>query len=110
MDYVEEGFEGVTPSILVWGARIRNASELPIFDVRTFFFWVDDPKDGRTWTTHERYASKKRFLVIPPEQRQHLELPRNVKTYRGKGTAGDYLVAIEFTDADGVRWTRDNAA
>ncbi len=90
-----------------WGARIRNASELSIFDVRVFFFWVNDSKDGRPWTTEERYASLERFRVIPPEQTRHLALPATVRSGADECSDDVYLVAIEFTDASGIRWRRD---
>lgn len=41
-----------------WGAYVQNASDLPIFDVRVFFYWVDDPRDGSEWTTQLRYARR----------------------------------------------------
>jgi hypothetical protein len=93
-----------------WGARVQNASELPIFDVRIFFFRVDDPPDGLPWTTEQHYASMERFRVVPPGKSRVLPLPTRVK-YQGQAhTTDDYLVAIEFTDADGVRWRRDERA
>ena len=37
-----------------WGAAVRNASELPILDVRVFFYWVNDPGGGSPWSVFER--------------------------------------------------------
>jgi len=93
-----------------WAAKVRNASDLPVFDVRVFFYWVDDPRDGRPWTTQERYASVERLRVIPPEQTRHLILPQTVLPTGEKINRDSYLVAIEFTDANGVRWRRDERA
>jgi hypothetical protein len=92
-----------------WGARVQNASELPIFDVRMFFYWVNDKQDGSAWTTEERYASVERFRLVPPGHSSVLVLPEKAK-YQGLLGKDDYLVAIEFTDADGIRWRRDERA
>lgn len=91
----------------VWGAAIRNASELPILDVRVFFYWVNDPHDGSPWTTEQRYASVERIRVIPPGQTWNLELPDRVRSMDEKCDDQVYLVSIEFTDANGTRWMRD---
>jgi hypothetical protein len=93
-----------------WVAQVRNASDLPVFDVRVFFYWVNDTHDGRPWTTQERYASLDRLRVIPPEQTRHLQLPQTVRQTGEEIDRDSYLVAIEFTDANGIRWRRDESA
>jgi hypothetical protein len=91
----------------VWGAAVRNASELPILDVRVFFYWVTDPHDGSPWTAEQRYASIDRLRVIPPDQTRHLMLPDRVQAMAEQCNDQVYLVGIEFTDANGSRWIRD---
>jgi hypothetical protein len=93
-----------------WGALVRNASELPVFDIRIFFYWVNDRHDGSEWTTEQRYASVERFRVIPPEQTRYLELPDRVRSMANECNDDVYLVGVEFTDARGARWFRDERA
>jgi hypothetical protein len=90
-----------------WGALVRNASELPVFDVRVFFYWVNDPGDGRRWTTEQRYASLDRFRVIPPGHTRQSDLPDSVRITERECNGDVYLVGIEFTDASGARWIRN---
>ena len=59
----------VVPTIkqqpFTWGGAVRNASELPIFDVRLFYFRVNDPRDGTPWTATQVYVSVDIIRVIP---------------------------------------------
>jgi hypothetical protein len=93
-----------------WGATVQNASELPVFDVRVFFFWVNDPGEGRPWTTEQRYASERPFRVIPPGQFRRYDLPSRVREMAKECNDRVYLVGIEFTDANGNHWWRDARA
>jgi hypothetical protein len=90
-----------------WGGAVRNASELPIFDVRLFYFRVNDPQDGRPWTATQVFASVDIIRVIPPGQTRNEELPDRVRTQYKDCDDQVYVVGIEFTDANGVRWYRD---
>jgi len=101
-DTIVDGLPGAT-----WGARVRNASDLPILDVQIMVYWVNDPGDGSPWTTDLRYESPERFRVIPPGQNRHRNLPQDIRDMEEECNDQTYLVAIEFTDNSGVRWTRD---
>jgi hypothetical protein len=90
-----------------WGAAIRNASELPILDLRVFFYWVNDAGDGSSWTTSLRFASIERIRVVPPGRTRHLDLPQQICAQADECNDQVYLVGIEFTDAKGIRWIRD---
>lgn len=93
-----------------WGCVVRNASELPIFDVRIFYFRVNDPGDGSPWTAVQVYASVGIIRVIPPGQLRNQELPDRVREqYRGVDDQL-YVVGVEFTDANGQRWCRNERA
>ncbi len=94
----------------VWGGTVQNASELPIFDVRIFYYWVNDRRDGSPWTTEQRYASIDTIRVIPPGQRRNQELPERVRNQSEVCNDQVYLVGIEFTDANGGRWFRNERA
>jgi hypothetical protein len=91
----------------VWGAAVRNASELPILDVRVSYYWVNDPRDGSPWTTEQRYASVDRIRMIPPGKTEYHELPERVISMAEECSTQVYLVGIEFTDANGIGWRRD---
>jgi hypothetical protein len=93
-----------------WGAAIQNASDLPVLDVRVFFYWVNRTRDGSPWTTELRYASVERILVIPPGKTRYVELPARVRDMAEECNDEVYLVGIEFTDANGIRWRRDERA
>jgi hypothetical protein len=97
----------IAESVDIWGAYIQNSSDLPILDVRIFFYWVNDPRDGSEWTTELRYASVEKFRVIPPGKTRNLELPQRVRTMAQKCNDDVYLVAVEFTDASGAHWKRN---
>jgi hypothetical protein len=94
----------------VWGGTVQNASELPVFDVRIFYYWVNDRRDGTPWTTEQRYASIDIIRVIPPVQPRNQELPERVRNQSEGCNDQVYLVGIEFTDANGHRWFRNERA
>jgi hypothetical protein len=93
-----------------WGGTVQNSSELPIFDVRIFYYWVNDRRDGSPWTTEQRYASVDIIRVIPPGQIRNQELPERVRNQSEECNDRVYLVGIEFTDANGRRWFRNERA
>jgi hypothetical protein len=93
--------------VLEAAAAVRIASELPILDVRVFFFWVNDPGDNRPWIAELRYASRESIRVIPPGQISHHRLPQHVRSMADECNGQVYVVGAEFTDANGVRWMRD---
>ena len=90
-----------------WGGAVRNASELPIFDVRLFYFRVNDPRDGSRWTAIQVYDSVDIIRVVPPGQTRNEVLPDRVRGQYEDCNDQVYVVGIEFTDANGVRWYRD---
>jgi hypothetical protein len=93
-----------------WGATVSNASELPVFDVRVHYFRVNGAHDGSPWTTTEVYASIGIFRVIPPGQTRNEELPERIKRQYEFCDDEVYLVGVEFTDANGQRWYRNERA
>jgi hypothetical protein len=93
-----------------WGGAVRNASDLPIFDVRIFYFRVNDSRDGSPWTAVHVYASIDIIRVIPPEQTRTEELPQRVRGQYEDCNDQVYVVGVEFTDADGNRWYRNERA
>lgn len=93
--------------ISTWGAVVRNASDLPILDVQVRIYWVIDPGDGSPWTADLRYESPDRFRVLPPGQSRHSNLPQDIRDMEPECNDQTYLVAIDFTDNSGARWTRD---
>jgi len=91
-----------------WGALVRNASDLPILDVRIFFYRVQDPGDGNTWTASLGSAPPRGFRVIPPGATQTMELPESMWPPSGQDVDDQaYVVGVEFTDNANQRWRRD---
>jgi hypothetical protein len=88
-----------------WGASLRNASELPVYEVRVVYepiasgYEVEDPAD---------------LEVVPPGEWMvtgHHLYPRPSQP-RFRPDAGDipdltYRIALRFTDAAGRWWRRD---
>jgi hypothetical protein len=96
------------PSWPHWGAVIRNASDLPVYDVRVTFCVavILPPGPGPRWQVEERYSSREPILVIPPGE-EKTEIPADVREREAQGgNEPKWLVGILFTDADGRRWQR----
>ena len=104
------GSPAVATAPSTWGAAVRNASELPIFDVQVTFYRVSDPGDGTPWTAQPRYAPLERFRVIAPDHTRRLDLPQTVRNTGEEWNDSVCVVGIEFTDASGTRWVRDARA
>jgi len=90
---------------LRYGAIISNASDLPVYNVRVSLCVAGDPSAWLTWRQGERFAGALR--LVPPGQ-EHVEMPDHLRTEEeATGNQPTWLVAIEFTDASGVKWLRD---
>ena len=90
-----------------WGARIRNASDLPIFDVQAFFHHIHETRSGGDWEPVMRGATEEKIRVFPPQTDRFVEIPEQVRTMMDLIDQSVYVVSIEFTDAAGKRWERD---
>jgi len=95
-----------------WEARIRNASDLPIFDVRTFFHKIhkiDPIPGGGNWVPVGQIGTPpdETICVFPPETDRVVAVPENVQDMFGELTDRTYVVSIEFTDAAGNHWERN---
>jgi hypothetical protein len=91
----------------LWGAFVRNASGLPIRDVRTFFHSVDEKGEGGDWDSRELGGPVERVRVVPPGADCFVMVPRNIRGHMGDITESAYVVSIEFIDAAGNHWERD---
>jgi type II secretory pathway pseudopilin PulG len=91
----------------LWGACIRNASGLPIRDVRTFFHSVDEKGEGGDWDSQALGGPVERIRVVPPGADCFVMVPRNIRGHMGDITESAYVVSIEFVDAAGNHWERD---
>jgi cbb3-type cytochrome oxidase subunit 3 len=96
-----------------WGSFVRNASLLPVFEVRVFFHFVQELGSGRvdarglSWYPIDRGGPVEPVRVIPPDQTRFVEIPEAIRNMVDRCDAQTYVVAIHFTDAAGVRWVRD---
>jgi hypothetical protein len=96
-----------------WGAFIRNASLLPVFDVRVFFHYVQELASGRldarglSWYPIDRGGPIEPIRVLPPGEKRFVAIPDEIRNMIDRCDAQTYVVAIHFTDPAGVRWVRD---
>jgi hypothetical protein len=90
-----------------WGATIRNASSLPVFDVRIFFYRIEEPIRGLGWTPVACGSATSSVMVLPPMGERHVLLPKDVRSQAVECNDSVYTVSIWFTDAAGNRWERD---
>jgi hypothetical protein len=91
----------------LWGARIRNASDLPIVDVRVFFYYIAEKTPGGAWEPILRGAPTERIRVIPPQADRFFVIPEQVTSMMDQIGDDIYAVGIRFTDAAGNSWERD---
>jgi hypothetical protein len=88
-----------------WGAIIRNGSDLPVYDARVSFCVPVDAAAGLTWRDGERWLPDPLHVVPPGEE--HVEIRPDIAE-AAAGSEPKWLIAVEFTDADNVRWLRDS--
>ena len=90
-----------------WGAVIRNASDLPVLDVRTFFHYVAERWQGGDWDPQTLGGPVERIRVLPPQADRFVIVPDNVRSQMNAISDSTYVVSIEFTDAAGNHWERN---
>jgi hypothetical protein len=90
-----------------WAGHIRNASDLPIFDVRTFFHYVAEKWHGGDWDPQMLGGPVEKIRVLPPQQDRFVPIPENVWSQMTDVSVNSHVVSIEFTDAAGNHWERD---
>jgi membrane protein implicated in regulation of membrane protease activity len=90
-----------------WAGHIRNASDLPVFDVRTFFYYVAEKWQGGDWDPQMLGGPVEKIRVLPPQQDRFVAIPENVWGQMTDVSANSHVVSIEFTDAAGNHWERD---
>jgi hypothetical protein len=91
----------------VWGAMIRNASDLPVFGVQVSFYWIDEPTPGLGWTPIRQGSSTQILRVLPPQRERHVRIPEEVRSQMDQCSDDVYAVSIWFTDTAGNKWERD---
>lgn len=101
---------GETPIGSFEGARVRNASDEPIFDVRVFFHHMRETDSGaRTPVSQGGPPPRNTTALIAPGEDEFIPIPENVRAMFGSIpiNAKNCAVSIEFIDAAENRWTRD---
>jgi hypothetical protein len=88
-----------------WGAWIRNASDLPVTDVRAFFHYVQETQPG-AWSAVTS-GPPIEIRVMPPQHDRFTEIPVQTRSMVSECNDSTYIVSIEFTDAARKRWRRD---
>lgn len=90
-----------------WGPTVRNASDLPVFDVRVTFNYIAEQANGREWAATPCGTLVKPIRVMPPMSERHFSIPSEVRNQITECSDDVYAVSIWFTDAAGNRWERD---
>lgn len=96
-----------TSTVSDWGAILRNASGLPVFDVRISFDWIYDQPGGREWIAIPYGSLPGPVTIVPPDTTRHFRIPAEVQQQDPRCDDEVYAVSITFTDAAGNRWSRD---
>jgi hypothetical protein len=116
-DEVAAWFDSITPTHadrfnrdgwIIYGAMIRNASNLPIYDLRAIFFSIDHQAgESPDWEASAIGISPREMRALPPNDSELLEVPDTLVKVVEDATKQDVVVAIEFRDAAGSLWRRD---
>jgi|ERR1700722_3438738 len=94
------------PAFSYWGAAVRNASDLPVFDVRVSFYFIEEPVAGMEWTPVLRGSAPKAIQVLPPQDERSVYIPDDIAR-QDECSDQVYAVGITFADAAGNNWERD---
>jgi hypothetical protein len=98
-DVPDDRFSVMGPDGRRWGALVRNASDLPVFDVRVTYHhkadWLSEPSKKLGFST---------ALVVPPGEPAFLEAPSSIYI---DGKRATYVVGLTFRDAAGRLWLRE---
>jgi hypothetical protein len=96
---------GVEPRVV--GANIKNASDLPVYDVAVSFCHspAENSNEQRLW--NPRNTRTDAFMVIPPHETVFEVFPPSAIQDAGGLEEREWTVTIRFRDAAGVRWERD---
>ncbi|MGC4891221.1 hypothetical protein [Micromonospora sp. DT227] len=88
----------------IWAAQVLNASRLPVYDLTVYFSLMTGGGDA------VRVRRVKARRVVPPlEQPRVVKAPNDFTENLSDATLRDEVaVAVEFRDAAGRRWFRDN--
>ena len=93
-----------------WGARIRNASDLPVIDVKTAFHYISETQPGGEWQPVERGATIKAIRVLPLQSDRFTEIPDDIRKKADDLNDNTYVVSIEFTTPPGTTGNATRAA
>lgn len=88
-----------------WAAFIRNASDLPIYDVEIDFYYVIP--NAPPGNVPSRRGSSDQIPVVPPQEETYIKTPSGVLDQVDAESKANHSVAIEFRDTAGARWRRD---
>ena len=90
-----------------WGAFLRNASDLPVYDVLVKFHFPGT--DAKAASGNDNVQSIVKMVLPPSDAPVHLEVDELTLRFFSEDSRADafHRVEIEFTDAQGIRWHRD---
>lgn len=104
----QDAVSGTGKALLVtWGAVVRNASDLPVLDVKVTFSIVQDLGTKAPWQPVQAAGLLERIIVIPPGDERFIAIPDEIGELAAKIGSDSHVVSIEFSDAAGNRWERN---
>jgi hypothetical protein len=90
-------------STIKWGIAVRNASELPVYQVGLIHESI--PAGGGRHTVVQELVPPGDWVLIGRTLYARADVPRT--SLNEKVPDRDFVLSIAFTDAAGQRWTRD---
>lgn len=91
-----------------WGAVVKNASDLPVYDVHVIFCIAADPGSGRSWLDGVEWSPLQLTAVTPPGETTLIEFDNAIRLDReAERDETKWQVYLSFSDAAGNRWARD---
>lgn len=91
------------PELFQWGAYVRNASDMPIFDL-VCTMWPTEALDD----TEILEPTDEPVLVLPPNETIFVESPASTKEpFTSASRRRPHAVSLTFRDSSNTRWIRD---
>jgi hypothetical protein len=90
----------------LWKVCVRNASDLPIYDITLLLLAPDEQADG-TWAPIPLGSFPAPVAAVPPSDTIYVDVPSPVAGDVRFVADKNNIIGVEFRDATGTRWKRD---
>lgn len=93
-----------TSGVVHWGVRVKNQSQLPIYDLRVAVHLL---RNGAPLSPPTVVYPPGCPAVVPPEHEEFVPVIHRHAGDPAHDGSFQWLAAIEFTDSQGIGWRRD---